>query len=319
MNRIAALFLCAFLAAGSAAAQDYPSRPVHIVVPYTPGTGADILSRVLGPKISERWHVALVTDNKPGAGGNIGAESVSRAPADGYTFLLAATSFSSNPALKRTLPYDPVKSFVPVVLVATSGLGLYVHPSVPVKTLRDFIAYAKERPGKLYYSSPGTGNVQHLAMELLKQETGINIVHVPYKGASGAVADVVGGQVQATVAAIQSVAPHVHSGRLRMLAIMSANRSEAFPDVPTLKEEGLPDIEVDTWYGMFAPAGTPEPIVSRWNAEINELLKEADVREVLGKQGLVPAGGTPQRFGERVQRELARWTDVVKKAGIKAE
>ncbi|HZQ74090.1 MAG TPA: tripartite tricarboxylate transporter substrate binding protein [Burkholderiales bacterium] len=317
MKRLSALAL--LVVAASAAAQDYPSRPIHIVVPYTPGTGADILSRVLGPKIQERWHAAVVTDNKPGAGGNIGAESVARAPADGYTFLLAATSFSSNPTLSRALPYDPVKSFSPVVMVATSGLGVYVHPSLPVRTLREFIAYAKQRPGKLYYSSPGTGNVQHLAMELLKQETGIDIVHVPYKGAAGAVADLVGGQVQATVAAIQSVAPHVHSGRLRMLAIMSAKRSEAFPDVPTLAEQGLPDIEVETWYGLLAPAGTPEAIVARWNAEVNELMKEPELKDVVAKQGLVPAGGTSQRFAERIQRELARWSAVVKKAGIKAE
>ncbi|HEX2567677.1 MAG TPA: tripartite tricarboxylate transporter substrate binding protein [Burkholderiales bacterium] len=319
MNRIAAAFLSASLVAGPALGQDYPSRPIHIVVPYTPGTGADILSRVLGPKISERWHAALVTDNKPGAGGNIGAESVARAPADGYTMLLAATSFSSNPALSTALPYDPVKSFAPVALVATGGLGVYIHPSIPAKTLREFIAYTKERPGKLYYSSPGTGNVQHLAMELLKQETGMDITHVPYKGAGGAIADLVGGQVQATVAALQTVAAHVHSGRIRMLAIMSAQRSPAFADVPTLKEQGLPDIEVETWYAMFAPAGTPEPIVARWNAELNELLKEADVKEVLAKQGLVAGGGTPQALGERVKRELARWTGVVKKSGIKAE
>src|SRR3954462_681086 len=233
-------------------AQDYPSRPIHIVVPYTPGTGADILSRVLGPKISERWHVALVTDNKPGAGGNIGAESVARAAPDGYTMLFAATSFSSNPALTASLPYDPVKSFAPVALVATGGLGIYIHPSVPAKSLREFIAYAKSQPGKLYYSSPGTGNVQHLAMELVKQETGIDIVHVPYKGAGGAIADLVGGQVQATVAALQTIAPHVHSGRVRMLAVMSEQRNDAFPEVPTPKGQGLPGIEVGAWYAVVA-------------------------------------------------------------------
>ncbi|HEY6820542.1 MAG TPA: tripartite tricarboxylate transporter substrate binding protein [Burkholderiales bacterium] len=311
--------LAACSAVGTSAAQDYPSRPIHIVVPYTPGTGADILSRVLGPKISDRWHVALVTDNKPGAGGNIGAESVARAAPDGYTLLLAATSFSSNPALTAALPYDPVKSFAPVGLVATGALGIYIHPSLPAKTLREFIAYAKSRPGKLYYSSPGTGNVQHLAMELVKQEAGIDIVHVPYKGAGGAIADLVGGQVQATVAAMQTIAPHVHSGRVRMLAVMSEQRADAFPDAPTLKEQGLPGIEVETWYAMFAPAGTPEPIVAKWNAELNELLKEPDVKEVLAKQGLAAGGGTPERLGERVKRELARWTALVRKSGIKAE
>jgi tripartite-type tricarboxylate transporter receptor subunit TctC len=206
-----------------------------------------------------------------------------------------------------------------VALVATGALGVYIHPSVPAKTLAEFIAYAKSQPGKLYYSSPGTGNVQHLAMELLKQESGMPITHVPYKGAGGAIADLVGGQVQATVAALQTIAPHVHSGRVRMLAVMGAQRSSAFPDVPTLKELGFPGIEVETWYAMFGPAGTPEAIVAKWNAELNALLNEADVKAVLAKQGLVAASGTPQALGERVQRELARWSALVKRAGIKAQ
>ena len=314
------LFALSLIATGgNLAAQDYPSRPIHIVVPYTPGTGADILARVLGPKISERWHGAIVTDNKPGAGGNIGAESVARAAPDGYTLLLAATSFSSNPALAAALQYDPVKSFAPVALIATGALGVYIHPSVPANTLAEFIAYAKSQPGKLYYSSPGTGNVQHLAMELLKQESGMPITHVPYKGAGGAIADLVGGRVQATVAALQTIAPHVHSGRVRMLAVMGAQRSSAFPDVPTMKELGFPGIEVETWYAMFGPAGMPEPIVAKWNGELNELLNEPDVKGVLSKQGLVAAGGTPQALGERVQRELARWSALVKRAGISAQ
>ena len=309
----------AFLLLGNATAQDYPSRPIHFVVPYTPGTGADILSRVLGPKIATRWKAAVVTDNKPGASGNIGAEFVARSPADGYTLLVAATSFSSNPTLSKALPYDPVKSFAPVVLLATGALGVFTHPSIPAKNMREFVAYAKANPGKLYYSSPGNGNVQHLAMELLKQEAGIDMVHVPYKGAGGAIADLVGGQVQAMISAVQTIVPHVQAGRVNFLAVMSGKRMPAFPAVPTLKEQGLPDIEVETWYAMFAPAGTPEPIVSKWNTELNELLNEADVKDVLEKQGLVAGGGTPQALGERVKRELARWATVVKNAGIKAD
>ena len=273
---------------------------------------------MLGPKIAERWKAAVVTDNRPGATGNIGATEAAKAAPDGYTLLLTATSFTTNPALKPA-PFDPVKDFAPIALLATGALGVYINPQVPAKTAREFVSMVKSQPGKLYYSSPGNGGPQHLAMELLKLETGMDIIHVPYKGAAGAISDLVGGHVQAMISALQTVAPHVQSGRLRMLAVMSARRSEAFPDVPTLKEAGLPDLEVETWYAIFAPAGTPNGIVARVNRELNELLKEADVKDVIAKQGLVPEGGTPEALGERVKRELAAWTRVVKAAGIKAD
>src|SRR5881394_1350061 len=308
--------ICAFQAASG---QDvYPDRPVHIIVPYTPGTGADILSRVLSPKLSERWKSAVVTDNRPGATGSIGAAEAKAASPDGYTLLLTATSFTTNPALKPA-PFDPVKDFAPIALLATGALGVYVNPQVPAKSMREFVDLVKQQPGKLNYSSPGNGGPQHLAMELLKLDTHIDIVHVPYKGAGGAIADLVGGHVQAMVSALQTVAPHVQSGRLRMLGVMSAKRAEAFPDVPTLKEQGLPDLEVETWYAIFAPAGTPAPVVARLNHDLNDFLKEADVRDVLEKQGLVPEGGAPEDLGERVKKDLARWTRVVKAAGIKAD
>ena len=313
------LFAALFLLCGTALAQEqWPSRPVHIVVPYTPGTGADILARVFDPKLSQRLKVGFVVDNKPGATGNIGADFVAKSTPDGYTLLLTATSFTTNPALKPA-PFDPVKDFAPVALLATGALGVYVNPKVPAKSMREFVELVRSQPGKLYYSSPGNGGPQHLAMELLKLDTKIDIVQVPYKGAGGAIADLVGGHVQAMVSALQTVAPHVHSGRLRMLGVMSAKRAEAFPDVPTLKEQGLPDLEVETWYAMFAPAGTPAPMVQRLNRDLNDFLKEADVRDVLEKQGLVPGGGAPQELGESVKIELARWTRVVKAAGIKAD
>ncbi|MEA3193631.1 MAG: hypothetical protein QOD26_1964 [Betaproteobacteria bacterium] len=317
MLRFAIAVLCCFVSC--AQAQDaYPSRPIHLVVPYTPGTGADILARVLGPKLAERSKVAAVVDNKPGATGNIGADAVAKAPADGYTLLLTATSFTTNPALKPA-PFDPVKDFAPIALLATGALGVYVNPQVPAKSMREFIELVRSQPGKLNYSSPGNGGPQHLAMELLKLDTNINIIHIPYKGAGGAIADLVGGHVQAMVSALQTVAPHVQSGRLRMLGVMSAKRAEAFPDVPTLKEQGLPDLEVETWYAIFAPAGTPAPIIARLNRDMNDFLKEGDVRDVLEKQGLVPEGGAPQLLGDRVKLELTRWTRVVKAAGIKAD
>jgi len=312
-------FFALLLFCAAASAQDsYPSRPIHIVVPYTPATGADILARVLGPKLADRAGVAVVVDNKPGATGNIGADQVAKSPADGYTLLLTATSFATNPALKPA-PFDPLQDFAPIALLATGALGVYVNPQVPAKSMREFVELVRAQPGKLYYCSPGNGGPQHLAMELLKLETKIDIVHVPYKGAGGAVADLVGGHVQAMVSALQTVAPQVHAGRLRMLGVMSAKRADAFPEVPTLKEQGLPDLEVETWYAIFAPAGTPAAIVARLNGDLNDFLKEGDVRSVLEKQGLLPAGGAPQELGERMKTELARWTRVVKAAGIKAD
>jgi tripartite-type tricarboxylate transporter receptor subunit TctC len=207
MRRILAASVL-LLAAGAASAQDYPSRPVHIIVPYTPGTGADILARLIGARLQERWKTAVVTDNRPGATGNIGAEIAAKSAPDGYSILFAATSFAVNPALKAA-PYDPEKSFAPVALVATSSLAVLVNPAVPAGSMRELIELAKAQPGKLHYSSPGGGGVQHLAMELIKLEAGIDVVHVPYKGLGGAVSDAVAGHVQATVAALQSVAPHV--------------------------------------------------------------------------------------------------------------
>ena len=298
---------------------DGPSRAIQIVVPYTPATGADILARVLGPKLAERWKVPVVTENRAGASGNIGTEVVAKAAPDGYTLLCVATSFGTNPAINRKLPFDPVKSFVPVIQLARSSVSVIVTPSLPAKSMREFIALARSEPGKLYYSSPGNGAPQHLAMELLKLDAGINLVHVPYKGSGGALADLVGGHVQAMIVSLQTVAPYVQGGKLRMLAVMSSERSEAFPEVPTLKELGLPDLEVDTWYGVFAPTGTSGAIVAKLNAELNALLRQSDVRELMAKQGMITVGGTPERFGELVRMELARWSRVVAAAGIKAD
>ncbi len=300
-------------------AVSYPGRTVQIVVPYTPGTGADILARIFGPLLAARWKTGVVTDNRAGATGNIGAEFVAKAAPDGHTLLFTATSFGTNPALSPKLPFDPVKSFAPIVLIATSAMAVVVHPQLPVKSMRDFVALARREPGKLDYCSPGNGGPQHLAMELLKLELGINLVHVPYKGAGGALTDLMGGHVQAMVSALQTVAPFVNNGRLRMLGIMSAERSPAFPAVQTLKEQGFAKLEVETWYGAFAPAATPAHVVAKVNADINALLQRAEVRELLAKQGMSPAGGPPERFGDLVKRELARWSRVVAAAGIKAD
>lgn len=314
------LILLFLLLPAAHASEPWPTRPVHIVVPYTPGTGADILARVIGPKLSERFKVAVVVDNKPGATGNIGADFVAKAPADGLTILFTATSFGTTPALRGSaMPFDPVKDFAPVALVATSGLVVVVNPKLPVRSMRDFIELVKRQPGRFHYSSPGSGGPQHLAMELLKLETGMNIVHVPYKAEAGARGDVVGGHVDATVSALQTAHPQIVSGQLRALGVMSAERAAAYPDVPTLKEQGLSDVEVETWYGALAPAATPPAVLTRLNEEINHALKDAGVRDVLAKQGLTAAGGSSKRFGDLIRKDITRWTRVVKAAGIKAD
>jgi len=297
----------------------YPQRNVQIVVPYTPGTGADIVARMLGPRLAERWNVGVIADNRPGATGNIGADFVAKAVPDGHILLMTATSFCTTPALSAKLPFDPVKSFAPVIQVAASELILVVHPQLPAKSMREFIALAKRRPGQLFYASPGNGGPQHLTAELIKLETGIDIVHVPYKGMAGALTDLMGGNVQAMVSGIQTVAPQVRAGRLRMLATMGESRSAAFPDVATMQEQGLPTLVVETWYGLFAPAGTPAGVVAKLNADFNTLLQQSDMRESLARQDLNTVGGSAERFGDMVRRELARWARVVAAAKIKAD
>ncbi len=297
----------------------YPGKAITLIVPYSTGTTADTLARLLGAKLSERWGVAVVVDNRAGAAGVIGSEAAANAAPDGHTLMFTATSHSTVPAIRPKLPFDPVKSFAPVVLLGTSAMALVVAPTVEARTLKEFIDLAKSRPGKMDYSTPGGGGVQHLAMELFMQETGTKLVHVPYKGSSGALTDVIGGHVQASVSSLQTAGALISGGKLRMLAVMSEERSPAFPAVPTLKELGLSSLVVDTWYGVMAPAGTPPEVVAKINAELNALLRLPDVREALAKQGVVPAGGTPERLQQLVTLDIARWTKLVASAQIKTE
>jgi tripartite-type tricarboxylate transporter receptor subunit TctC len=295
---------------------------VQLVVPYTIGTGADLTARQLAPRLAERWKVGVITDNRPGATGNIGTEFVARSQADGHVLLMTATSFGTTPALSVSgggkLPFDPVASFAPVIQIAASELTFVVHPQLPVRSMREFVQFAKRRPGQLLYASPGNGGPQHLTAELIKLEAGIELVHVPYKGMAGAMVDLIGGHVQAMVAAVQTVAPQVRSGKLRMLALMSEQRSAAYPDVPTMGEQGLPNLMVETWYGLFTPAATPPAVVMKLNADINALLQQPDARDALTRQGLNVVGGSAERFGAMVKQELTRWARVVAAAKIRA-
>jgi tripartite-type tricarboxylate transporter receptor subunit TctC len=313
------VLLCAALLPSLCRAQAYPSRPIQFIVPYTAGTTADVLARLLGTKISQRWNVPVVVDNRVGAAGIIGTQAVARAEPDGYTFLFAATSYGTLAALNPKLPYDPIKSFAPVSLLGTSVMTLVVNNKFPANNVREFVEQVKKQPGALNYASPGIGGSQHLAMELFKQETGINLVHVPYKGTAGALNDIVAGHVQASVVSLQSATPLVQSGKMRMLAVMSRERAPTFPQVPTLAEAGLGNMVVETWYGVMAPAGTPPAVIARINAEINNLLTLPDVKEAMAKQGVDPAGGKPEKLDTLVRSELKLWTRVVTRGNIVAE
>ena len=297
----------------------YPSRNVTFLVPFSTGTGADLLARLLGPKLAERWKVSVVTENRVGASGAIGTEFASKAAPNGLTVLFTATAHGTVPALNRKLPYAPLQAFDPVVLLGTSALGVVISGKSPWMNFKDFVEASQKNPGQLNYASPGLGSPQHLAMEFLTQETQSKLLHVPYKGTSGALTDLMGNHVQASVVALQTAAPHLQTGALRMLALMSSERTPAFPNVPTLKELGMPNAVVETWYGVFVPAGTPADMVEKLNADINSLLQTAEVKSTMNRQGLVVAGGKPERLQSLVKDELTRWARVVDKAGLQAD
>jgi tripartite-type tricarboxylate transporter receptor subunit TctC len=316
--RFAALGL-AVLVAAPAMAQRLSDRTIFIVVPFTPGTGIDVLARIVGEELRQRWNHAVVIDNKPGASGNIGTQAAARAEPDGHTIMMTVNTFVMNACLFRSLPYDPAKSFEPIVEVATGALALAVHPSVAARSVNELIAAAKAKPGDITYASPGRGTPQHLAMELFKLTAGADLKHVPYTGSAGAVKDLVGGHVKAMFIPVHTVLPLAQDNQVRVLAIGSDRRSAMAPNVPTLAEEGMTGFEVDLWYGLFAPAGTPKEIIQRYNAAVNEILATPKVKEALEKQGLIPVGGAPERLGDLLAKDLARWAKVVREAGITAE
>ncbi len=291
-------------------------RAITIVVPYTPGSGPDILARLIGEEVQARWSQPVVIDNKPGASGNIGTQMAARSAPDGNTILMTTSPFTNNASLFKTLPYDPVKSFDPIVLVASGTLALTVHPSVPAKTTQEFIAYAKQRSGELNYSSPGVGTPHHLAMELFKLQTKTDLKHIPYRGSAGATQDLAGGHISAGFQVVHVALPLVQAGQLRLLGVASMERVPAAADVPTLDSAGVKDFDVPIWYGVLAPAGTPADILARYNTTLNEILRSPQVVEKLAKQGLVTKGGTAASFGAFLKGERAKWEKVVTEAGI---
>src|SRR5262245_52714465 len=314
---IIAVFLV--LVTGPAGAQNYPARRITIVVPYTAGSGFDTVARTIGQKVSERWGQPVVIDNKAGASGNIGAEAVANAPPDGYTLLMTGAPHTVSASLSKTR-FDPVGGFSALGNVGSSGLALVVNPTVfPVNSLTEFVAYAKARPGQLNHSSPGLGTLQHLGMELFKQQLGIEAVHVPYRGAAPALTDLLTGQVHFTFLPVHTALPHVQEGKLRMLAVASAKRSAFAPDVPTLAELGYPTVDFELWYGFFGPASMPAPIVEKWEKELAAIATLPDVKEGLERQGIAPVFRDAAATGARVKAEVVRWREVAEKAGIKAE
>ena len=310
------LAAAALLATPLGASAQQAGRAITIVVPYTPGSGPDILARTIGEELQQRWNQPVVIDNKPGASGNIGTQLAARGAPDGHTILMTTNPFTNNVSLFKNLPYDPVRSFTPIVHVATGTIALVVHPSVPAKSTKEFIDHLKARPGELNYGSPGAGTPHHLAMELFKLVTKTDLKHIPYRGSAGATQDLIGGHVGAAFQAIHVIMPMAAQNQVRLLATGSKERTPVAPDVPTLREQGLTDFEVTFWYGILAPAGTPAEIVARYNATINEILKSPAVVDKLSKQGLVVTGGTPERLATFLTSEIAKWQQVVKEAGI---
>jgi tripartite-type tricarboxylate transporter receptor subunit TctC len=323
MTRVVTVVLAAvtFAAAGGNAwAQAWPSKPIRYIVPFAPGGTTDILARTISEKLSVALGQPVVVENKPGAGGGVGADFTAKAAPDGYTIMGGTISTHAiNASLYANLPYDPVKDFVAVTLIARVPNMLVINPNIPAKNVAELIALLKANPGKYTFASSGNGTSQHLSGELFKSMAGVDMQHIPYKGSPPALQDVVGGQVSMTFDNITTAWPLAKAGKLRALAVTTAKRSSVAPEVPTLAESGLVGFEVGSWQGVFAPAGTPSDIVKRLNAEIVKIINMPDVKEKLIALGAEPVGDTPEQFGAYVKTEVAKWSDVVKKSGAKVD
>ncbi|HTP96927.1 MAG TPA: tripartite tricarboxylate transporter substrate binding protein [Burkholderiales bacterium] len=319
MLRAAAAALVCALASAAASAQTYPQKPVRMILPFPPGGPTDLIGRSVAQKLSEQMGQQVVTDNRPGAGGNIGLELAARSAPDGYTLVLSSPVVSISPALYTRLNYDPFTDLAPIGLVALIQNVVLVHPAVPVATLKELIQLARRNPGKLNFGSGGVGTTTHLAPELLMSMTRINMVHVPYKGTGQALLALVAGQIDMLTIAAPVAAPQVKAGKVRALAVLSAQRQAVLPGVPTAKEAGIDNYEVPVWYGLLAAAATPREIVGRVNQELNKALASADLKERLEAAGVEPMPSTPERFAAFIRSEAVRFAKVIKDAGIKGE
>lgn len=312
------------LAPAWAQAQDvasYPNKPIRMIVPFTPGGSTDILGRTIGQLLSQTWGQSVVIENVPGAGGSIGADKVAKASPDGYTLMMGHIgTLAVTPSLYPKLPYDPIKAFQAVAWVARVPNVLVVHPSVPVKTMKELVAYAKANPGKINYGSGGNGSAAHIATEYLKLQTGTQMQHVPYKGTAPAVTDLVAGQIQLMFTGVPAVISQVKAGQLRALAVSSPRRVKAVPDLPTVAEAlGIKDFEADQWYGIVAPAGTPAALVAKLNKQINDLLASPEISTKLASEGAEPTPNPPEVFAKLIETEIARWRTVIQAGGVKVE
>src|SRR5438105_8327266 len=316
---IKAILIAALLVASTASsAQSYPSKPIHIIVPYPAGGTSDILARTIGQRLSESFGQPVIVENKPGANGNVGADLVAKAPADGYMLLLADIgALVISPSVYPTLPFDPVKDFAPVTMVAYSPHILVVHPSVPAASVKELVDLAKSKPGKLNFAISDVGGVPHLAAVDFAMRTGIDWTYIPYKGGAQAIADVAGGQADVTLNGMLATYPLVQGGRLKLLAVSSARRMSAIPDVPTIAESGVPGFETGSWQGIVAPAGTPSDVIAKLNSTVITILSSAEMRANLARQGAEVRTNSPEDFANFIRAEKAKWAKVVKDANVK--
>ncbi len=298
--------------------QAYPTKPIRIIVPFAPGGGTDFIARVAAHKLSEVLGQQAIVENRAGAGGTLGAEVGAKAPPDGYTYTLISGSYAVNPSLYK-LNFDPVNDITPVIQMSQGPFLVVVHPSLPVKGIKDLIALAKAKPGSLNYASSGQGSITHLATALFTDMAGIQMVHVPYKGTSPAITDTIAGQTQVLFGSVAAALPQMRNGRFKGIAVTTPKRIEAAPEIPTVSESGLKGYEVTLWHGMIAPKGLPKPILDRVNGELNKILQNKDMQDKLAGDGVSAAGGTPEQFAAYIKREIETWGKVVQKAGVKVE
>ena len=316
---LACVALAAATLCGTAHAQTYPTKPVTIVVPFSPGGATDIMSRLLAERLNKRLGQPVVVENKPGAGTMIASDYVAKAPADGYTLLVAASSLGIAPSLYKKVNYDPIKDFAPISQVASVVHVLVVHPSIPAKNVGELVTWLKANPTKANYGSVGAGTSTHLESELFKSVAGVKMAHIPYKGSAPALTDLVGGQLQVMFDAYASSGPFIKDGRVRLLAVTTAQRSKSLPDTPTVSESGLPGYEAMPWLGLVAPAGTPAPVVNRLYTELNDILKEPEVQERFRSLGLDIIGNKPEEFSAFLKKDIVKWAQVIKDSGAKVD